>query len=220
MTPRIHQVRDRFVNIYIIVEDDGLSIIDTGTPNGETVLLRSLEKMGRVPQDIHSILITHSDPDHIGSAAVMKQASGARVFASQIEGDALAHGHTSREIKGNALTKQLFNLLARPNSLRPTSVDETVAEGDVLPMLGGLHVVATPGHTPGHVSFYAPAYKTLFAGDSMMALGGKLGFNDGPVTWDYAQGIASVQKQAALGAEQVFCGHGSAVVGAKIAFPF
>jgi len=80
-------------------------------------------------------------------------------------------------------------------------------------------VLATPGHTPGHCSFYAPAYGVLFAGDSLMAFGGSLSCSDGPVTWDYARGRESVQLQATLGARMVCCGHGPVLRDEQIRFP-
>jgi glyoxylase-like metal-dependent hydrolase (beta-lactamase superfamily II) len=90
-------------------------------------------------------------------------------------------------------------------------VDEIIVPGQVLPILDGLQVIASPGHTPDHVSFYAPTHKLLIAGDSLNALGGRLRFADGPATWDYQRGLQSVREQAALRPEIVAVGHGPVV---------
>ncbi len=47
-------------------------------------------------------------------------------------------------------------------------MDEILKDGQTLPVLGGLRVVETPGHTPGHISLFAPAVGMLFCGDSMV----------------------------------------------------
>jgi glyoxylase-like metal-dependent hydrolase (beta-lactamase superfamily II) len=95
--------------------------------------------------------------------------------------------------------------------ITPAQVTRTLHPGDELPVLGGLQVLATPGHTPGHLSFYAPRYSLLFAGDSLRVLGGRLHFGDGPFTWDYARGRESVRLQAALSPSIICCGHGPVI---------
>lgn len=211
MAPTVHQIKNGYVNIYLIVEPDGLTLIDTGTNSGLKAVLRTLKHIGRSPSEIKHVVITHSDADHVGSAAAIKVATGAKLYASQIEAEALAHGQSSREPQGGAFAQFAFGIIGRINPIRPAEVDQIIEDEDELPILGGLRVLATPGHTPDHISLYSPTYKTLFAGDSMIALGGKLNFLDGPVTWNYSVGMHSVYKQSLLGAQTVFCGHGPAI---------
>ncbi len=95
-----------------------------------------------------------------------------------------------------------------------------LTEGQVLPALGGLRVVETVGHTPGHISLYAPAAKILFCGDSMVAeKNGMLRCSRGMNTWDEAKAKESVKIQQALGAEIVCSGHGPIVREAAGKFP-
>lgn len=211
MSPTVHQIKNGFVNIYLIVEPGGLTLVDAGTGSGHKAVMRTLAQLGRSPNEIKQIVITHADPDHIGSAATLKALTGAKLYASQIEADALTQGHSSREPKGNALVRSTFGLMTRLSSIKPAEADQIIEDEDELPILGGLRVIATPGHTPDHISLYAPQYRTLFAGDSLISLRGKLNFLDGPVTWNYDIGKHSVFKQSQLGAQIVFCGHGAAV---------
>lgn len=211
MAPTVHQIKNGFVNIYLIIEPQGLTLIDSGTNSGFKAVTRTLANLGRNPSEIKHIVITHSDADHVGSAAALKAATGARLYASQIEADAVARGELSREARGGAFAQFAFGIISRLNPIRPAQIDQIVAEDDELPILGGLRIVSTPGHTPGHISLYAPEHRVLFAGDSLNAFGGKLSFSDGPVTWNYEIGTHSVDKQAQLGAQTVFCGHGLAV---------
>jgi len=111
----------------------------------------------------------------------------------------------------------LFSKAVSP--MYPTQVDEIIEPEQTLPILGGLRVIASPGHTPGHVSFYAPQHKLLIAGDSLNAIGGKLKFVDGSMTWNYERGMQSVREQAALKPEIVVVGHGPMLQGAQLVFP-
>ncbi len=96
----------------------------------------------------------------------------------------------------------------------PLKVDEILTEGQLLPVLGGLQVLATPGHTPGHISLFSPSTGVLFVGDSIISRDGSLVGSIPANTWDAEQAAASVRKQAALGARVVCSGHGPVVTDA------
>ena len=93
------------------------------------------------------------------------------------------------------------------------TVDRTVSDGDVIEALGGLQVIATPGHSPGHVSFWQPERKILFVGDGIMNAFGLSGMRL-PFTVstpDMAENIRSVRKIAELDAKIVCFGHGEPI---------
>lgn len=218
IVPGVYQLDNRLVNLYLIAEPEALTLIDTGVAgSGAKLALRAIAQLNRRPEELCRILITHADPDHYGSANALRQATGARVCASAGEAAAMARGVMSREIRGSALARGAFSVLSRLiMPTEPTPVDEILVPGQVLPILGGLTVVSSPGHTPDHLSFYVPAFKLLFAGDSLDALGGKLRFADRSVNWDYARGLQSVRAQVALGLEIVAVGHGPVTRGADV----
>jgi glyoxylase-like metal-dependent hydrolase (beta-lactamase superfamily II) len=212
----VHVLKNSFVNLYLILEPEGLTLIDTGLPkSGAKLVLETIQNLGRKPTDLKRILITHADPDHTGSVHALKAATGATVFASPHDGEKMALGLLGRPGKGIAgfMTK-IF--LAAP---APQAADMFLEDGQELPVLGGLKAIFTPGHTPGHVSYYSSSRQILFAGDSMNTMGKKLQFADGPFTGDFVQGQNSVRIQAALGAEIVCCGHGVPMQG-NLKFPF
>ena len=214
-------VRGVVANPYLIVDADGLTVIDTGLPRSQKKILAYVAGLGKRAQDVKRIIITHADFDHIGGLAALQAATGARTYASKIEADAIALGKSSREIKatGFSLRRVLFALMRPFMKLTPFQVDETLAEGQTLPVLGGLRVIGTPGHTPGHVSLFAPSVGVLFCGDSMVADDQGLQGSRPGITWEETRARESERKQAALGAHIVCSGHGPVVMDANGKFP-
>jgi glyoxylase-like metal-dependent hydrolase (beta-lactamase superfamily II) len=208
-------------NTYILADEDGLILIDTGMPRSEKKILAYIATLGKSAGDVKRIILTHSDIDHIGALAALGKATGARTYSSQIEAKAIAVGKPSREINssGFSLRRFLFAMLSPFFKATPFQVDEILTDGQTLPVLGGLRVVTTPGHTPGHISLYAPTVGVLFCGDSMVASENGLHGSRPGVTWDPAQARESVQKQAELGASIVCSGHGPVVKEAAGKFP-
>jgi len=209
-------------NTYILFDEGGLTLIDTGMPRSEKKILAYLNGLGKSAGDVKRILLTHSDVDHVGALAALARTSGARTYASQIEAKAIAIGKASRQIhsSGFSVRRFLFALLSPFFRAEPYRVDEILEEGQTLLGLGGLQVVATPGHTPGHLSFYAPTAGVLFCGDSMIVSDEKVLYGSRPeVTWDEDQARESVRKQAELGANIVCSGHGPVVNDAAGKFP-
>jgi glyoxylase-like metal-dependent hydrolase (beta-lactamase superfamily II) len=125
----------------------------------------------------------------------------------------------TRELKVSGILKLLMSVTRPLFQAKPAPVDEFLDDGQVLPLVGGLQVVSTIGHTPGHISLYAPSIGVLFSGDSIIARDSQLRGSTGMNTWDQAKANASVKKQAALGARIVCCGHGTVVLDAAGKFP-
>ena len=209
-------------NSYILVEPDGLTIIDTGLPYSEKTILKYITSKGWAAQDIKRILITHADLDHYGCLAALQKESGARTFASRVEAEAIAEGQSSRPIDrngNNTLQRLLIVFFSRIMKATPFQIDEILAEGQTLPVLGGLQVVETPGHSPNHISFFAPSVRVLFCGDSMKSDDKRLYTSRSRNNWDQDMAKASVRKQAGLGAQIVCPGHGPVVRDADHKFP-
>ena len=220
IAPNVHLVPGIIANPYIIVDADGLTLIDAGLPGSQKKILQYISERGYSAQNIVRIILTHSDLDHFGGAAAIKRASGARVFASAIEADAISKGVASRQIRPRASARRVFmsvvRLFFKPE---PVHVDQIVAEGQTLPALGGLLVLETPGHTPGHISLFSPSTGVLFVGDSIVSHDGTLVPSLPANTWDAEKAAASVRKQAALHPRLVCSGHGPVVTDAASKMP-
>ena len=217
----IHVIPNVQANSYLIVEPDGLTIIDTGMPFSEKQTLRFIASLGRSVEEIKHILITHADLDHYGCLAALKEASGARTFASRPEAEAMARGNSSRPVNRDIGRFQGFMIRLAGKLLKPTpiQVDEFLKDGQVLPVLGGLRVVETPGHSPGHLSYYAPSLHVLFCGDSMKSNAKGLHASRSRNNWDQTMANASARKQSTLGAQIVCPGHGPIIREADGSFP-
>jgi glyoxylase-like metal-dependent hydrolase (beta-lactamase superfamily II) len=213
-------VPEVIANTYVIVDVDGLTLIDTGLPRSQNKILRYIASLGRSARDVKRIIITHTDWDHIGGLAALHKATGAITYASRIEADAMAVGSSSRPTKlpaSTPLIRKLTRLFLKP---RPFRVDGVLTDGQVLrEVLGGLRVIDTAGHSPGHISLFSPATGVLFCGDSMVTDEHGIHGSRPIFTWDETMAKEAVKKQAALGARILCSGHGPVVMDAAGKFP-
>jgi glyoxylase-like metal-dependent hydrolase (beta-lactamase superfamily II) len=134
----------------------------------------------------------------------------------------MAQGQSSRPLdrnRNNTLQRLLIAFFSRIVKTTPIQVDENLEEGQTLPILGGLRVVETSGHSPNHLSFFAPSVRVLFCGDSMRSDEDGLRVSKSRNNWDQGWAKASGRKQAGLGAQIVCPGHGPVVRDAGGRFP-
>ena len=168
---RIPTIGRNLVNSFALLQDDGsVTLVDTGVKRAPTRIVAGLEAIGKHPRDVTRIVLTHVHPDHAGGAAEMSRRTGAPVLVhADDEGWA-----RSGEIRGsNDTTTRLGRLFARTGTSRIEAFEPGPAlrDGDVLPVAGGLRVVHTPGHSPGHVSLLVEATGTLITGDALFNYG-------------------------------------------------
>jgi glyoxylase-like metal-dependent hydrolase (beta-lactamase superfamily II) len=109
------------------------------------------------------------------------------------------------------LLAQHPQLRAVAERLQYTPVDQALQDGARLDLAGGVRVVFTPGHTPGHICLYLERSKTLIAGDALTSNEGQLqGPNEG-ATPDMPTASQSVRTLAALDVATIVCYHGGVV---------
>ncbi len=218
--PNLHLVPGVIAHPYLIVDADGLTLIDTGLALTWRRILRYITRIGHTPDSLRRIIVTHRDGDHAGGLAALTAASGARTYASAVEAEAIAAGHVPRDLNVSGMPRMLLRLSAPLFRVPPVLVDEHLTEGQVLPVLGGLQVLETPGHTPGHISLFTPSAGVLFAGDSIAHRGGKIRRPFSISTWNQERALESFRKQANLGASIICLGHGPVVREATGKFQF
>lgn len=214
----IHHIPGVVANPYLIIDSGDLTLIDTGLPWSAKKILKYVTSLGFEAGDIKNILITHADSDHVGGLAAIQKLSGGEVFASEIEAQAIKDGEQSRPLKLSGIQKVLFSAASVFFRAAPAKVDHILTNEEVLPVMGGLRVIETPGHTPGHISLYAEEEGVLFCGDSLRCPDGRVKVSRGVNTWDEALAWQSAELQVGLGSSILCPGHGDVVREAGVAF--
>lgn len=207
----VHIIPGTTANTYLIEEGTGLILIDTGLPGNSRKIINYIETLGYQTNQIKHIIITHSDDDHYGSLAMLVKKTEAVTYASDIEAKAMATGSSSRSLKIKGVRKIVYKLGKPFVRARSVKIDTIIGDGETLPFLGGLIVLSTPGHTPGHIALYSPCQGILFAGDAMRSTGEALIPSQGMNTWDEEEASISVKKLSRLGARIVCAGHGPVI---------
>eukprot|EP00727_Mastigamoeba_balamuthi_P008440 m51a1_g4218 hypothetical protein (238) ;mRNA; r:85531-86517 len=220
----VYVVRGLVTSVYILCDPrEGLTVIDTGLPCDADAVLEGIRSVAAsaataagAPLPVRRILITHADVDHIGALAAVRRAHpAAEVISSATVSGGIELGHLpGREPKARQQWDEF--VLSSPEihvEKIPGGATRTVREGDVIPAVpGGLRVIESPGHTAGHVSFYAQgvAGGTLFPGDSCKVSDDASQVIIPPthLTWDQGMAEQSYRMQLALGANIVCAAHG------------
>jgi len=215
--PFVYGISMGYVNAFLLAEEDGITLIDSGLPNRKATILGALSRLGRRAAELKHIAVTHHHVDHTGSLAALVEASGAKVYvhpadAPIVRGEKPAPGPNPNSIAGKILGPVIMRL---PGSkLQPTKVDQEVRDGQELPVAGGMKAVHTPGHTAGHLSYLLAGHGgVLFAGDAAGNIFGRLGPPLGMFTEDMAQAKLTLRKLAELEFDTACFGHGRVLKG-------
>lgn len=199
--------------VYMIVDDDGLTLIDTAVPPAAGRILKEVEKAGHKPADIKRIMITHAHPDHIGALHALVAATGAEIWASAGEKEVIEGRVPVPTVKRSDLSGA-YKLLKPPKTnVKPgLKVARVLTDGEVLPIFGGLTVVSTPGHAPDHLSFWSPQHRMVITGDVVFHLFNRLTLPFAFLTVDMKRNLKSFRKLLALEPQIACFGHGDPIM--------
>jgi glyoxylase-like metal-dependent hydrolase (beta-lactamase superfamily II) len=167
---RIPTFRYDLINSFLIADADGsLTLVDAGLKRAHKKVLAALAELGKAPQDVRRIVLTHAHNDHAGGLAAVKEATGATVEAHDRDAVYLRQGKPP-QLDASRLAGRVMNH-AR-GGFAKVEVGSTFQDGELLPIGGGLRVVHTPGHSPGHVSLLHEPTRVLITGDAIFNVRG------------------------------------------------
>lgn len=217
LAPHLHRIGNDIVAAYLVVTDDGITVVDAGLPGHWKDLQRELEELGRTPRDVRGVILTHGDSDHIGFAERLRREFGVPVFVHAADAHRARTGEKPKVETGRMRlgpTLGFFTYALRKRAVPTTYVSEVVEvhDGDVLDLPGAPAVIGMPGHSPGSIAVHSRVADAVFVGDALTTrhvLTGREGLQPAPFTDDPAGASASLDRLAGIEASWVLPGHGA-----------
>lgn len=167
-----------FVNSYVLIRGNEVAIVDTGLPNNGAKFAEVITSAGLDWNAVNHVILTHYHQDHVGSMGEVIEASP-----------------NATVYAGEADVPEI-------ESARPLT---GLKDGDEV---FGLQIIATPGHTAGHIAVLDPVGSLLIAGDAIVNNGGVLAVSPAQFTWDMDKANESVKILAGRKFEKMVFGHG------------
>jgi len=184
-------------------DEKNLVLFDAGFPGQADEIVKAIASAGFSADKLTHIIITHQDMDHIGCVIdLLKIAPAARIMAHSEEAPYIDGRKTP--IKLAAMLENYANLpedrkawcdkMKEGFANRKISVNQTLSDGEVLPLCGGIEVIHTPGHTPGHICLFLRESGVLVGGDAVNIQDGKPSGPNPQHTYDMELGMKSMEK--------------------------
>lgn len=219
---RVHRVEHAYVNLYLVEDEGRVLLVDTGLPAGWGEVAQALRRIGRRPEDVAAVALTHAHFDHTGNAARAQRSLGVPIWAHPEDFFIAAHPYRYAHENPRALypirhplAVPILGAIARAGGLRVQGVEGLVpfAGDGPTDLPGRPHVVTTPGHTWGHCALHLPDRDVVLSGDALVTLDPYTGHRGpqiiaGAATADSARALASLDRLAVTGAGTVLPGHG------------
>lgn len=165
-------------NAYVLVRGEEAALVDTGVAGNGAKFAAALETVGLKWDAVKHVILTHYHGDHVGSVGEVLTA--AEAAAVYAGADDIPLIESPRAITAVADNAEVF----------------------------GLQIIASPGHTPGHICVYDPLGSAIILGDALNNTGGRLAGPNPSFTKDMALAVESARKLAALTYERAYFGHG------------
>lgn len=228
---RVHLLTHAHVNCYLIVDDDGVTLVDAGLPSMWSLMLDTLRTLGRAPEDVRALLLTHGHFDHVGFARRARVELGVPVLVHPADDHLAAHPYSYRPQRNRFLyplrhprSLPVLGRMAVAGALTVEGIEDTgeLAAGTTLEVPGRPVAQFTPGHTGGHCILHLPERDVVLSGDALVTLDPYTGIR-GPqivasaATADTARAMESLRPVEATGASTVLPGHGEPWRGGVVA---
>ncbi|MET4612390.1 glyoxylase-like metal-dependent hydrolase (beta-lactamase superfamily II) [Rhodococcus sp. PvR044] len=224
VAPNVFRATGTDVNVVILQDGDALTLVDGGYPGDVGAVENAIRSLGRRPEDVQAMLLTHAHIDHMGALVSFHKRFHIPVFADPTE-----VAHARRDYLEQATAKDFIPMLhkhgvlpwllrvARAGATKPLAIADAqaVLYDGPLDLPGAPVPVATHGHTSGHAAYHLPQHGVIITGDALVTahpLSKLLGPQLLPPVFDHGHGDAgaALDHLAALEADTVVPGHGPA----------
>lgn len=226
---RIHVLQHAHVNVYLVEDSSGITVVDAGVPPMWKMLLEALRQLNRPLSDIKGLVITHPHFDHMGFASRAHQELGLPVLIHADDTFIAHHPYRYSHEKARAFyplrhpgaLPVLAKLWVTGLGIKGVGSFQRLEPGPVGFLPGLPHIIHTPGHTDGHCVLHFPDRDAVITGDALVTLDPYTG-RTGPrivaagSTNDTSEALSSLTAIAATGATAVLPGHGMPWMGGAV----
>jgi glyoxylase-like metal-dependent hydrolase (beta-lactamase superfamily II) len=156
-----------FINSFAFLENDGsVTLVDCGLKQAPAKIVSALEHLGKRPADVNRIILTHAHGDHAGGGREMLERTGVDgVAIHEDDIEYIAAGENAPPDLNTSSGRLFLRMPGR--KFAPFAVSHALHDGEVVDVAGGLRILHTPGHTPGHVSMLHEPTGVLITGDAL-----------------------------------------------------
>lgn len=204
--PGFHRVPVVGSNAFLIVDQD-LTLIDAGSKGSGRMIAPYIRRIGRRPDEVKLVLLTHTHPDHSGGLDEVRLFCDAAIAVHASE----AHFMRGDENYPNPFQRPWLAAAARPAMTlmypSPVEVDRELQDGDHLDLYGGTTIVHSPGHTPGSICLYFERHRMAVAGDAMEYRRGRLSEPNPQFTADPVAARESIRRLGCLALDTILLSH-------------
>ncbi|WP_163506291.1 MBL fold metallo-hydrolase [Fodinicola acaciae] len=218
LLPNLCMVRFPRAQVYLWHEAASLTLIDTGMAGSARSIADAIRRIGRQPEEVTRVVVTHAHPDHVGSVAEIAEWNGAEVCAHRLDAPVVRGDLPMPPPVLTDHDRPLYGSLVASAGIGPSApaaVDRELEDGDVLDFGGGAQVIWGPGHTAGSIGIYLPKHGVLFTGDTAANVDANVML--GVFNQDRPKAIESFHRLAELDVDTACFGHGDAIVGGAAA---
>jgi len=202
----------------LLWDEKNIILVDCGFIGSLPILEKELHRHGLMSEQITGLVLTHHDHDHMGAAAAMKKINhNIKIYASKAEAPSISAQETPLRLRQaeemqktlppeqQNFGKAFCDMLRR---VEPVHVDKFLHDGDHMDWCGGCRIIATPGHTPGHISLLMESDSVVITGDAIALEGGLPVIANPQFTLDMEQAAKSMEKLLSMKAKAYYCYHG------------
>lgn len=191
------------VSLTLTWDEQNLVLVDAGFPDQVDLIKQAIVDEGFLAENLTHLIITHQDLDHIGSMKDLQKIAPNMQIMTSVDEASYLDGRSVPVKLAKALAeydnlpvehkqqvdhgKQVFEQLQ-------LKFDKELQNGELLPICGGMEVIGTPGHTPGHISLFLHKSRMLICGDAAKVEDGQLHPPSPMHTYDVDLSLQSLEK--------------------------